>query len=170
MHLRKSHVCANKLDVQETDISPTQLSGGKDNLKKKHLIEIGWEKVPNCECLVVHRKQGLFSSVHVDDTRMAGKKQYMDPMWKKLMKHVDIDEPTSLLDHVYLGRTQQNFSVVLRHGRTCSKMRGTVLQIGKQEDGANFQGFQSLFGRSPNEKREELENKCELPEVCSHIV
>ena len=36
-----------------------------------------------------------------------------------------------------------------RHGRTCSKMRRTMLRIGKQEDGATAQGFQSLFGRSP---------------------
>ena len=25
----------------------------------------------------------------------------MAPMWKKLMKHVDLDEPTPFLDHVY---------------------------------------------------------------------
>ena len=48
--------------------------------------------------------------------------------------------------------SRKNFSVVLRHGRTCSKMRGAVLRIGKQEDRAIFQGFQSLFGRSPNLK------------------
>ena len=35
---------------------------------------------------------------------MAGKKQNMAPMWKKLMKNVDLDEPTSHLDHVYLAR------------------------------------------------------------------
>ena len=77
-------------------------------------------------------------------------------MWKKLTKNVDIEEPTSSFDHVYLGCTQReskqnekiiehynkmfdsrisagetstitrmgqtsrkNFSVVLRHGRTC---------------------------------------------------
>ena len=31
----------------------------------------------------------------------------MAPMWKKLMKHVDLDEPKSFLDHVYLGCTQR---------------------------------------------------------------
>ena len=40
----------------------------------------------------------------------------------------------------------KKFSVVLRHGRTCSKMRGTMLRIGKQEDRATVQGFQYLFG------------------------
>ena len=38
---------------------------------------------------------------------MAGKKQHMAPMWKKLMKHADVDEPTSFLDHVHLGCTQR---------------------------------------------------------------
>ena len=28
-------------------------------------------------------------------------------MWKKLMKNLDLDEPTSCLDHVYLGCTQR---------------------------------------------------------------
>ena len=35
------------------------------------------------------------------------KKQDMAPMWKKLMKFVDLDEPNSFLDHVYLRRTQR---------------------------------------------------------------
>ena len=38
---------------------------------------------------------------------MAGKKWNMAPMWKKLMKHVDIDEITSFLAHVYLGCIQR---------------------------------------------------------------
>ena len=69
-------------------------------------MELGWEKVPNWECLLVHRKQGLFLSVYVDDFEMAGKKQNMAPMWKKEMKNDDLDEPTSFLDHVYLEGTQ----------------------------------------------------------------
>ena len=36
-----------------------------------------WDgKVPNCECLFVHRKQGLFLSVYVDDIKMAGRTEY----------------------------------------------------------------------------------------------
>ena len=38
---------------------------------------------------------------------MAGKKLNMAPMWKKLMKNVDIDEPTSFLDHACLECTQR---------------------------------------------------------------
>ena len=71
------------------------------------LPELGWEKIPNWACMFGHRKQGLFLSVYVDDIKMAGKKQDMAPMFKKLMKHVDIDEPTSFLDHLYLGCTER---------------------------------------------------------------
>ena len=38
---------------------------------------------------------------------MAGKKQKMALRWKKLMKNVNLDEPTSFLDHVNLGCTQR---------------------------------------------------------------
>ena len=99
---------------------------------------------------------------------MAGKEQKMVPMWKKLMKNVDLDEPTSFLDHVFLGFTQRECKpnemiieecskmfesrisagateilpgwekasrkdggLVLRHGRTCSKMRLSSIQTGR---------------------------------------
>ena len=52
------------------------------------LLELGREKVPNWDCLFVHRKQGLFLWAHVDDLKVAGKKQKMAPMWKKLMNNV----------------------------------------------------------------------------------
>ena len=70
-------------------------------------MELGWEKVTNWECILVHRKPKLLLSVHVDDIRMGGKNQKMAPMWKKWMTHVDNQEPTSFLDHVYLGCTQR---------------------------------------------------------------
>ena len=74
---------------------------------EKILLQHGWEKVFNWECLFVHREKGLFLSVHVDDIKLAGKKQNLDPMWKLLNKEVDLGEPTSFLDHVYLGCTQR---------------------------------------------------------------
>ena len=45
--------------------------------------------------------------MYVDDRELSGKKQNIDPMWKVLMKHIDLEEPTSFLDHVYLGCTQR---------------------------------------------------------------
>ena len=71
------------------------------------LLKHGWENIPNWECLFVHREKGLFLSVYVDDIKLAGKKQNLDPMWKLLNKEVDLGEPTSFLDHVYLGCTQR---------------------------------------------------------------
>ena len=65
------------------------------------------EKGPNWECLIVHRQKGFFLSVYVDDIKLAGKKQNLDPMWKLLDKEVDLGEPTSFLDHVFLGCTQR---------------------------------------------------------------
>ena len=70
---------------------------------EKILLKHGWEKVSNCECLFVHRQKGFVLSVFVFDIKLFGKKQNIDPMWKLLNKEVDLGEPTSFLDHVYLG-------------------------------------------------------------------
>ena len=43
--------------------------------------------------------------------KLAGKKQIIDPMWKVLNKEVDLGEPTSFLDHVYLGYTQRQCEI-----------------------------------------------------------
>ena len=40
-----------------------------------------------------------------------GKKQNINPTWKILMKDVDLGEPTSFLDHVYLGCTQRQCEI-----------------------------------------------------------
>ena len=61
---------------------------------EKFLMKNGWGKVPNWECLFVNREKELFFSVYVDDIKLAGKKQNIDPMWKILMKDVDLGEPT----------------------------------------------------------------------------
>ena len=78
---------------------------------EKILLKHGWEKIPNWECLIAHRANGLFLSVYVDDIKLAGKKQKLDPMWKLLNKEVDLGEPTSFLDHVYLGCTQRKCEI-----------------------------------------------------------
>ena len=63
---------------------------------EKILLKHGWEKIPNWECLFVHREKGLFLSVYVDDIKLA---------------EVDLGEPTSFLDHVYLGCTQRKCEI-----------------------------------------------------------
>ena len=54
----------------------------------------------------MHREK-LFLSVYVDDIKLAGKKQNLDPMWKVLHKEDDLGEPTSFLDHVFLACTER---------------------------------------------------------------
>ena len=49
--------------------------------------------------------------MHVDEIKLAGKKQNIDPMWKEPNKEVDVGEPTSFLDHVYLGCTQRQCEI-----------------------------------------------------------
>ena len=39
------------------------------------------------------------------------RKQHLDPMWKLLNKEVDLGEPTSFLDHVYLGCTRRQCEI-----------------------------------------------------------
>ena len=98
---------------------------GKGNFEKI-LLKHGWEKVSNRERLFVHREKGLFLSVYVDDIKLAGKKQNIDPMWKVLNKEVDLGEPTSFLDHVYLGCTQRQCEIskdIVENYRTMFKAR-----------------------------------------------
>ena len=56
-------------------------------------------------------KLGMFIR-YVDDTKLAGKKQNTSPTWKIQMKDVDLGEPTSFLDHVYLGCTQRECQII----------------------------------------------------------
>ena len=62
---------------------------------EKLLLEHSWE------CL----------SVYVDDIKLAGKEQNIDPMWKVLNKEVDLGEPTSFFDHVFLQCTQRQCEI-----------------------------------------------------------
>ena len=104
---------------------------------EKILLKHGWEKIPNWECLFVHREKGLFFSVYVDDIKLAGKKHNLDPMWKVLNKEVDLGEPTSYLDHVYLGCTQRkceiskdivdNYRNHVRIANFCGEIRGITI-------------------------------------------
>ena len=73
----------------------------KGNLRK---FQIG-----NVSLFIVKKDYSL--SVYVDDIKFAGKKQNLDPMWKLLNIEVDLGEPTSFLDHVYLGCTQRKCEI-----------------------------------------------------------
>ena len=50
---------------------------------EKILLQHGWEKVSNWECLFVHRQKGLFLSVYVDDIKLVG--------WKETKSSSDVE-------------------------------------------------------------------------------
>ena len=171
---------------------------------EKILLKYGWEKVSNWECFSSTAKKGLFLSVYVDNTKLAGKKQNIDPMWKALNKEFDLGEPTSFLDHVYVGCSQRQceiskdmvdnqwtmcesrisagenwkttmlgksscFFVVLRYGRSCQEMCGTILWVGKQDDSTTPQSIYSMHWWSSFQRRR-LKSVGELSKVSSQIV
>ena len=72
---------------------------------------------------------------YVDDIKLAGKKQNLDPMWKVLNKEVDLGEPTSFLDHVYLGCTR----------RQCEISKDIVDNLQNHVWIANFRGLTEEF-------------------------
>ena len=92
---------------------------------EKILLKHGWEKIPNWECFFLHRKKD-YSYLCMWMTKLAGKKHNIDPMWKVLNKEVDLGEPTSFLDHVYLGCTQRQCKIskdILDNYRTMFESR-----------------------------------------------
>ena len=83
---------------------------GKGNLRKSYWSTVGRRfPIENAYSFTV--KKGLFLSVYVDDIKLAGKKQNIDPMWKVLNKEVDLGEPTSFLDHVYQVCSQRQCEI-----------------------------------------------------------
>ena len=72
--------------------------------------------------------------MYVDDIKLVGKKHNIDPMWKVLNKEVDLGEPTSFLDHVYLGCTQRNFEIskdIVDKNRTMFESRISAARLEK---------------------------------------
>ena len=80
-------------------------------------------------------KKGLFLSVYVDDIKLAGKKQNLDPMWKVLNKEVDLGEPTSFLGSCILGlhsktmRNKQRYCGQLQNHVRIANFCGGIREI-----------------------------------------
>ena len=56
-------------------------------------------------------EQENYSYLGVDDVKLAGKKQNIDPMWEVLNKEVVLGEPTSFVDHENLGCTRRQCEI-----------------------------------------------------------
>ena len=153
---------------------------------EKVLLKHGWEKVPNWECICCQPcKRTILISV-CGLQKLAGKKQNINPMWKVLMKQVELGEPTSCLDHVYLCCTQReckmsrisagvteklpssgetwcaHLFLALRYGRSCKEMCGAVLRAGQQNNSAILWSFNSMPWWPPIQWRR--------AEICGRIV
>ena len=66
-------------------------------------------------------------------SKLAEKKQNIDPMWQVFNKEVHLGEPTSFLDHVYLGSTQRQREIskdIVDNYRT---MFGSRISAGRSE-------------------------------------
>ena len=100
---------------------------------EKVLLEHGCEKVFNWECLFVNRARGIFLSVYVDDIKLAGKTENIEPTWKILMEDVNLGEPTSFLDHVYLGFTQRECQIGNGIVANCRDMFESRISAGAKE-------------------------------------
>ena len=139
------------------------------------LLEHGWEKVPDWECLFVNR----------DDITMAGKQQNIDPMWKVLVKDVDLGEPTSFLDHDHLGYHRNMFESRISAGASeklactgkpgadifsCREMCGAILRAGEQNSQQLYNVTTPCLGDHLFKEEEELGSVGELSKVCSQIV
>ena len=142
--------------------------------------------MPDWECLFVHRKQRFFLSVFVDDIKMAGKKQKMAPTWKKLMKNVNLDEPTSFPyrkmfeSRISAGATEKKLQGWEKpHAKTDAwshDMEGHAQKcLGRYCELVNKKTKQLYKVSSPclddhHFKKEELESVGEVSKVCSQIV
>ena len=134
---------------------------------EKILLQHGWEKVSNWECLFVHREISIIL-ICVE------RNKNINPMWKVLNKEVDLGEPASFLDHVYLGYTQRQCEIskgIVDNYRTmfqsrisaeateklpcwenlsvsswsCEEICGTILRLGKQNDSTTLQSINSML-------------------------
>ena len=122
--------------------------------------------------------------MYVDDIKLAGKKQNLDPMWKVLNKEIDLGERTSFLDHVYLGCTQRQCKIskdVVDNYRTMFESR---ISAGRAEKLPCVERYCELANKTTQQlykvstpciddhhfKEEEMKSVGELSHVCSQIV
>ena len=141
------------------------VSCGKDS-SRKFMMERGSWKVPNWECLFVHRKQGLFFSVYVDDKKWLERSRLWLPCGRNSWKNVDLDEPTSLpglhSTRMYFLMNTENEKFESRNsaGSTCSKMRWEILRSGEQKDSSSTKSlvFASMTTIAKKRNLNQLEN------------
>ena len=77
-----------------------------DSSKRFHLKMVGRKQKPgNADIVLMH--MGLFLYVNVDDINIGREEAQSGPMWKRVMKPVDVDKRTLFEDQVYSECTQR---------------------------------------------------------------
>ena len=71
--------------------------------------------------------------MYVDDIKLAGKTDNMEPTWKILMENVDLGEPTSFLDHVNLGCTERECQISKDIVTNCRDIFESRISAGAKE-------------------------------------
>ena len=105
---------------------------------EKIQLKHDWEKIPNWECLFVHREKSSFLSVQVDDIKNCLKRNKILIRCENYSVKKSIWENPSSLEHIHLGNTQ----------RQC-QLRKDVGQSHNHLRIANFcRSSRSLFGRT----------------------
>ena len=61
--------------------------------------------------LICQPSKRLFLSVYVNDIKLAGKTENIEPTWHMFMQVADLGESTSFLDHENLGCTQRKCKI-----------------------------------------------------------
>ena len=74
-------------------------------------MEHGWRKFFVGNVYSLTEKKDSSCLCYMDDVKLAGKTENIESTWNILMEDVDLGEPTSFLDHVYLGCTQRQCQI-----------------------------------------------------------
>ena len=103
--------------------------------------------------MFIHYTRERTILVFVDDNKLAGKKQNINPTCQLLMKDVDLGEPTSCLDHVYFGCTprecQISKDIADNNKKVCSNqgfLLGLLKSYQKQKPQGNLSPKRYLHG------------------------
>ena len=83
---------------------------GKGNLRKSYCSTVG-RRFPIGNAYSYTVKSGYSFLCMWMTSNWLERKQNIDPMWKVLNKEIDLGEPTSFFDHVYLGCTQRQCEI-----------------------------------------------------------
>ena len=59
------------------------------------------------ETLVHPSKRPCVLPVYVDDIKMAGRRESSAPMWARLRRKIELEDPTPQVDRVYLGALRE---------------------------------------------------------------